>query len=447
MWAVWASLWLVMASDDAPQELMAQRLEQYLSLDTINTSEPVIKFWIGEAANANLRSIRWTLDPQEKCVHFMAYLPATTDHPADPFLMIHDFSDVVDSPKTPVWKKTDYGWRMQSKALLGSRLTGVIQWEVLLSLKNSERIRDLFFVATCGDHPKNPYGVQALLKYFIKGTVEDTEALSTLKKIELANIHDMFDHRLPLVGLVWNSGLPGIEFEGVRKISAISNAQKGFWKARLKLLGTSSVEDLVLFSHSLLQKNKRWIRYLHATHSEMVEFAKRQSQRLSWPEQFLVRYYPRYFYWRTDQEDLVDNQWKILGLDNDAATLSYSFIGELTEFETKGLLQEALRKFFGARASYQLETLEFTPFRRTKLEEPFQVAFKHIFEQSKDLSYSQFIRSDFTLSRFFRAVEIGVFDWTPLFFENKKTPSLSPEKLRQSVQLARELFLQRGMLQ
>lgn len=396
-------------------------------------------FWTREANKRDIASTTFTLDPNEECVHFMARIPATISGSQGPLLLIHH-SDLVSAVEAD-WKHPPYEGRLVDQEIWGrgaldDKGPGVIHWQAFLGLLDLPlRTRDVYFVVNCGEETGNPYGAKAFVHYLIKSTSPDEWELRTVDKVQIEKIRNNWPS-LRNAEWAWNEGsfiitdlLPG------RALAPVSLAQKGYWKGRIAIKGSSAhtglssnespTQALVKGLDRLYDMNRGWKQKFHALHYEMASFVEEIASTQPLWKRFILWIYPRAFFELMNLPHLVSNWWAArLDPSNSSevnvvspeasAIIEYRFLGEKLREEIETDLERLFKRGASSGLQISLTGLDYSPFRRNDWEGADTKALGRILQSSSPSLVAPFIAPVITDSRFYRMAGLRVLDFTPL---------------------------------
>lgn len=463
-------LFLLLVQFGAPNDAPSELLTRYLSLPTEaadRDSNRAAQMWLREAGRNAIEATTFSIDPEGQCTHFIAYLPATVSNPKDPILLLHH-SDVAPA-KEEAWKYSPYAatWvtekheaKIYGRGSLEARGPGVVHWEALKALKQSnsvKRSRDVFFVMNCGKEEVDPFGAAAFIQFLIRPLPDNYffsashgYELSSENKLEVVRVLEKFS-RLPKVEFVWNGGGSFGSTTDIApyQLVPIASAQKGQWIGVVTIRGGSGqVEGLVRGIERLFDKNDSILSRFQSLHSEQAQLASAVGATRPWWQRVLMKIYPRFYFEFADLEELVTNRWQARVTSESSAVIEYRFLGEKTQQEIETQLEKNFQKFIALPLSLEVRTVSSIPFRRTFFEDPEAAAFKSVIESYPQTVVSPSISSAITDSRFFRMAGIKAFDITPFFLSRAEIASTreANEGLRHS-ELIRAIDIESKVLQ
>lgn len=424
----------------APTDLSASLAKEYVSIDTSKSTQEAVKFWTREAKFLGLSSISWSLDPAGQCVHVIVRLPATQDSQAPPLLLVHHgdtrsfVNESSQKDEKPEWVQGTEDWYLYGPGALDAKAAGVIFWASIKNSLEKTRIRDLYFIMTCGKNERSPWGVPAFVHFLLKPLPEVQYELSTLEKLELAVLLEKFPSLIKSQ-FIWNAeSFADRSWLEPYVWYPISNVQKGFWSGRVRVSGirgamsSTAVRDASKSIQNLLKENEALKTRLPWLHREMEVLVKKLSPAQAWWQRILTWIWPRAFFELHRRQEWVTSWWDAGDLDFDASqgqmvlNLEYRFLGEKQKIEIETDLKEKFR-ILGAEVN--IDTLDFWPFRRNFFEGSEAKIIEDILSQEPMALVSPWISAEPGDSRVFRQTPIRTFDFVPMALTSAEFESLN----------------------
>ncbi|MDB5037972.1 MAG: dapE [Bacteriovoracaceae bacterium] len=437
----------------APTDPASKLLEEYLSIpsDTPNHgTEAAAKFWMREAHFLDLQAMEWTLDSTGKCKNFITYLPATSENPGRPILLLHhgdtkaaNESAWAHPPFKPEWVEAKNDWELYGRGAIEGKGAGVTHWMAFKTLREKQRSRDIFFVMTCGSENSDSRGAEAFVNFFIKPIPNVTYDLSTADKLELAVVLSTFLH-LQNIEFVWNGGSFGEKTPIAPYILApIATSQKGRWLGEIIVSPANEAdastnspgEFLKQGAEAFNKKNQNFIESIRSLHTEMKDLVVSVSTALPIWERIINLFHPRYFFESRGLHSLVTSWWYPKKIRSEplatnsiavraSMELEYRFLGEKEDSEIKRDINKIFeRQNFSKKMKLAIETKNYNPFRRDFFQGSESEIFKQVIGSYPQTIVTPYITPRLTDSRYFRMAGIRAFDFTPFFLTDAEIES------------------------
>ncbi len=444
-----------------PADPATKLLEEYLAIRTDhpeNGTQAAAKMWMREAQYYGLSAATWTLDPQQKCTHFVARLPATVESSGRPIMLIHhgDTVSAIESewdypPFKPQWVQGKTDWYLYGRGAIDDKSHGVIHWIALRSLLEKQRNRDVYFVMNCGEEVGDERGAKAFSHFFFKSLPDFKIELSSLEKLELAMILEKFPS-LPKTEFIWNEGSFGEKTQiAPYTLVPIATSQKAYWLGRVTVKGAgghgallskqTALEVVNSAVQELYDENQSFKPRLSALHHEMEELVREiRKTRPIW-QRFLLWLYPRFFFEFTGLQTMVTSWWVPSRIESNSTmpnvipsevsvTLEYRYLGDKDKISIEQKLADIFKSKVRQDFSIKVETFEYIPFRRDFFEGSEAKIFETVLREQPQTLVSPFITPGLTDSRYFRISGIRSFDLVPLFLTSDEIAAMHSKNER-----------------